>query len=386
MNCKTAILLLSALLSGGICAAQTAPAVEDFQPAASNQLGKAYPQVNSEGRVRASISAPQAQNVQLDIGGVKYDLVKNEEGVWTGDSAPQDEGFHYYQLIIDGAAVPDPGSLFFYGASRWGSAVEVPAKDQDFYAFKDVPHGAIRSEYYFSKTTGSWRHLNVYAPPEYDKNKQRYPVLYIQHGGGEDESGWAVQGKTNLILDNLIAEGKAVPMLVVMANGNAAKPGVQARGYTDEAMAVFKEELFENIIPFIEKGYRVKPGAENRALAGLSMGGGQTFHTALKNLDMFSSVGVFSSGMFGGIMQQTEPFNPESIVPGILTHPETFNQKLKVFYISVGEQDPRIEHTKKLIETFHQHGVNVIFASFPGGHEWQVWRRSLYDFAPKLFK
>ena len=169
---------------------------EDFKPSSVNQQGKQFPQVNSEGRVRASISAPEANKVQLDIGGVKYDLVKDEKGVWTGESAPQDEGFHYYQLNIDGASVPDPGTLYFYGAGRWGSGIEIPAKDQDFYAVKDVPHGLVSENIYFSKLTNSFRRCFVYTPAEYGQNPQkRYPVLYLQHGSFEDETGWASQGK-----------------------------------------------------------------------------------------------------------------------------------------------------------------------------------------------
>ncbi len=204
---------------------QIKSAVEDFKPASTNQPNKQYPQVNSEGRVRARISAPQALKVQLDISAVKYDMTKDTGGVWTGDSNPQDEGFHYYQLWIDGAAVPDPSSLYFYGASRWGSGIEIPAKDQDFYALKNVPHGQIRELPYFSKTNNNMRRCFVYTPPDYDKDiTKRYPVLYLQHGGGEDETGWPNQGKTNLIMDNLIAEGKAKPFIIVMDNGTWRMP------------------------------------------------------------------------------------------------------------------------------------------------------------------
>jgi enterochelin esterase family protein len=228
--------------------------------------------------------------------------------------------------------------------------------------------------------------VNVYTPPKYDQDKSKsYPVLYIQHGGGEDERGWAIQGKTNIILDNLIAAGKAVPMIVVIPNGNVTKPGMNFRGYSEEAMNAFKEELFENVIPFVEKNYRVKTGSANRALAGLSMGGGQAFYTGLRNTDTFANVGVFSTGLFGGIRQVTA-FNPESVIPGILTNPEAFNNKLKTFYISVGEEDQRIEATKKIVETFRSKGLEVEFASFPGDHEWQVWRKSLHDFAQRIFK
>jgi hypothetical protein len=230
MSGKLVIIILIALLVGGYCFAQTdRPAEEkDFKPASSNQPGRQYPQVNSEGRVRARIVAPEAQSVLLDIGGVRYPMTKGEDGAWIGDSRPQDEGFHYYQLNIDGAQVPDPGSLFFYGASRWGSGIEIPAKDQDFYALKNVPHGQLREDFYFSKSTNTTRRIFVYTPPDYDKDTtKRYPVLYLQHGMGEDETGWGVQGKANLVLDNLIAAKKAVPMIIVMDNGYASRP-VQA--------------------------------------------------------------------------------------------------------------------------------------------------------------
>jgi len=192
----------------GVSLAQTTPTtvVEDFKISATTQQGKQYPQVNSEGRVRVQIAAPEALKVQLDIGAVKYDLTKDAKGVWTGESAPQDVGFHYYQLNIDGASVPDPGSMYYYGASRWGSGIEVPAKDQDFYAIKNVPHGEVTEKMYFSKSNNSMRRCFVYTPPGYNKDNKRYPVLYLQHGGGENETGWSSQGHANLIMDNLIAE------------------------------------------------------------------------------------------------------------------------------------------------------------------------------------
>ena len=315
-------------------------------------------------------------------------MQKDKEGTWTVTTAPQDPGFHYYSVIIDGAVVADPASETFYGMGRMASGIEIPEEGVDFYTIKDVPHGNIRSEIYFSKTTETWRHLNVYTPPGYDENMNAsYPVLYIQHGGGEDERGWAIQGKTNLILDNLIAEGKAVPMIVVIPNGNVSKPGKRVFGYTEEAMQAFKEEIFKNVIPFIESNYRVKPGVENRALSGLSMGGGQTFYTGLSDINVFSSIGVFSSGIFGGIGKLPPgALDPDVIVSESLSSPDLFNSKVKVFYISVGEQDPRIEATKKFVESIKEGGMKVDFASFPGGHEWQVWRKSLHDFVQRIFK
>jgi len=200
MNYKSLLILLTTVLTSGICLAQTnqTTVVEDFKTTPTTQQGKQYPQVNSESRVRVSITAPQAQKVQLDLGGKKYDLSKDANGVWTGESLPQDEGFHYYQLNIDGASVPDPGSLYFYGASRWGSGIEVPAKDQDFYALKNVPHGELRENQYFSKSSNSIRRVYIYTPPGYDKDKAKsYPVLYLQHGMGENETGWGNQGHSD---------------------------------------------------------------------------------------------------------------------------------------------------------------------------------------------
>jgi enterochelin esterase-like enzyme len=238
--------------------------------------------------------------------------------------------------------------------------------------------------------------LNIYTPPGYDtQTDTKYPVLYIQHGGGEDERGWAQQGKTDIILDNLIAEKKAKPMLVVIPNGNVPSRGGARGGYSIEGMAGFKEELIDNIIPFIESNYRVLTGAENRALSGLSMGGGQAFYVGLPNADKFAWIGVFSSGLFGGIGggfggggrgATSSGFDAEVQIPGLLTNSKSFNDKLRLLYISVGEQDPRFEPTKSTVATFRENGLKVEFASFPGQHEWQVWRKSLHNFAQRLFK
>src|SRR5581483_10606732 len=260
---KTKLSLLALLLAWSqLCVAQTNEPANDWTPATSNQPGKQYPQVNSEGRVRARVVAPQAQSVMLDIGAVKYPLTKGEDGAWIGFSNPQDEGFHYYKIIVDGAQVPDPGSLFFYGAGRWGSGIEVPAKDQDFYALKNVPHGQLREVLYFSKTSNSNRHCFVYTPPAYDQDTtRRFPVLYLQHGMGENESGWGNQGHANLILDNLIAEGKAKPFIIVMENGGGmggsrpgGTPGAMAPGATTNSMPTpggrggFNFRAFERVL------------------------------------------------------------------------------------------------------------------------------------------
>ncbi len=354
--------------------------VEDFLPSATNQPGREYPQVNSERRVRAQISAPEAKFVQLDIGAVKYDLVRDEQGVWTGESAPQDEGFHYYQLNIDGASVPDPGSLFFFGAGRWGSGVEVPAHDQDFYALKNVPHGQVREHIYFSKTNNSMRRCFVYTPPGYDEDTQkRYPVLYLQHGGGENETGWSSQGHANLIMDNLIAEGKAKPFIIIMDNGTWTMSGPRRsdggtwppEGWADG----FKKTLLDDIIPMIDANYRTVANQKHRAMAGLSMGGMQTRVITLANPDVFSQVGMFS----GGSISSEDVEN----APG-------FKENIKLLFISYGSRElenPRSANVQENTRKLKESGMNTHFYVSPQtAHEWQSWRRSLYQFAQLLFR
>ncbi|MTK54356.1 alpha/beta hydrolase-fold protein [Paludibacter sp.] len=380
----TAVLffILMILLIGKVSAQEVNPG----KPAVTNIAGVEYPRILDNLSVVFKIKAPDAKKVQIDLGKL-YDMTKDDQGFWTVTTAPQVPGFHYYSLVIDGVKVVDPASETFYGMGRMASAIDIPEKGAGFYEVKDVPHGALSSQYYFSKVTNSWRRLFVYTPAGYDVNaKVKYPVVYIQHGGGEDERGWAVQGKTDIILDNLIAEGKAKPMIVVISNGNVTT-GKGGGGYSNAAMAAFKEEMTKNIVPFIDKTYRTLADVNHRALCGLSMGGGQAFYVGLGSLDCFSSVGVFSSGIFGGIANPNgKVFDADKEIPGLLSNSKSFNQKLKLFYVSVGEQDPRFEFTKKEVKKFQDSGLRVQFASFPGDHEWQVWRKSLHDFASRVFK
>jgi enterochelin esterase-like enzyme len=388
------IILLVFLITGGISIAQTnqTVALEDFRPASTNQPGKQYPQVNSEGRVRASILAPEAQKVQLDIGGVKYDLTKDEKGVWTGDSNPQDEGFHYYQLSIDGAQVSDPGSMFFYGAGRWGSGIEVPARDQDFYALREVPHGQIRQNLYFSKITNAWRRCFVYTPPDYEMNTAtRYPVLYLQHGMGEDETGWSVQGKANLIFDNLIADKKAVPMIIVMDNGYASKvsQAIQDAGAPARrpgGFSAFEEVLIKEIIPMIDDTYRTIPDREHRAMAGLSMGANQTIQITMNNPDKFSYIGGFSGT---SNFPSSSDIDPTTFMNGKFKDGEALNKKIKLFWLGLGTKEPNPfpGSVGAFLNMLDKVGVKYIYYESPGtAHEWLTWRRDLYQFAPLLFK
>jgi enterochelin esterase family protein len=389
---KTKMICLLALMAGGTGVfAQTNEPADDWKPAASNQQGKQYPQVNSERRVRARVIASQAQSVQLDIGGVKYPLTKGDDGAWIGFSKPQDEGFHYYQLVIDGAQAPDPNSLYYYGASRCGSGVEVPAKDQDFYALKNVPHGQLRQLLYYSKNADAVLRCFAYTPPDYETNlTKRYPVLYLQHGGGEDETGWGNQGHVGLIMDNLIARGKATPFIIVMANSyvpgssmfgggepmtnstsNALSRSITGPGGRTFNFNSFAKVVVEDLIPYIDANFRTIADQRHRAMAGLSMGGMQTHSITLANLDKFSHIGIFSGG---------------SIATNEITDMDAFKQQVKLVFVSYGSREKGAAG-KANVETLQQSGINSMFYESPGtAHEWLSWRRSFYQFAPLLFQ
>ena len=356
-----------------------------FSPVTNINRGS-YPRVLSDNSVMFRVNAPQAQQVQIDLGGVKYDMVKSEDGAWKVTTKPQVPGFHYYFLIVDGVSVADPASQSFYGCSRWSSAIEIPEAGMEDFEVKAVPHGDVRTVYYYSKVEEAWRPLMVYTPAGYNEGSQDYPVVYIQHGGGEDHRGWMEQGRTAQIMDNLIASGKAVPMIVVSSNSNVrSRNGGFSGGYSWQGMQAFRSELLENVVPFVEKNYRTKRDRKSRAMCGLSMGGGQSFYIGLRDPEVFANVGVFSTGMFGGIRGASK-FDLETEVPGILTDTKTFNKQFDVFFLSCGEQDSRIGYTREIVKKMHDGGVKVRFNSYPGDHEWQVWRKSLHEFAQYLFK
>jgi len=385
MKYKILATLLIVVCVCNIGFAQTVTVKEDFKSSEVNQPGKLFPQVNSEGRVRAQISAPQASKVQLDIGGVKYDMVKDANGVWTGESVPQDEGFHYYQLNIDGASVPDPGTKYFYGAGRWGSGIEIPAVDQEFYALKNVSHGLVSENIYFSKITNSFRRCFVYTPAGYEKDaKTRYPVLYLQHGSFEDETGWASQGKTNLILDNLIAAEKAVPMIIVMDNGYAYKPQSGEQGA--RPVSVFEEVMITEIIPMIDSKFRTIADREHRAIAGLSMGANQTMRIIMNNLDKFASYGGFSGT---SNYPSSDQIDPATFLDGKFNDGSAINKQIKVFWLGLGTKEPNpfpgsVGAFRKMLE---KQGIIYVYYESPGtAHEWLTWRRSLYQYAQLLFK
>jgi enterochelin esterase-like enzyme len=381
---------------------QSAP-VEDFKPAPSNQDGKAFPAVNSEHRVRYRIAAPQAHSIA--VGGTS--LTKDENGVWTGVSKPMDEGFHYNNITVDGVSSPEPNSLYYYGSSRWGSAIEIPAADQDFYQLKNVPHGQLREVYYHSKSTDKERHAFVYTPPDYDKDTtKRYPVLYLQHGAGEDETGWGRQGHAGLIMDNLISEGKAKPFIIVIENGGnigggggrrggaapgaapAAAAGTNApAGGPGARFGGFENVLVGDLIPYIDANFRTIADQPHRAMAGLSMGGMQTHTIGFAHLETFSQLGLFSGG---------------SVTTEEIASIPDFKQKVKVLFVSYGSREisnparrggagpargGNATTAQADVEALKKEGVNAHFYVSPNTqHEWQTWRRSLHEFAPLLFQ
>ena len=346
-------------------------------PAQTNIRNAKYPQILPDNRVVFKIKAPDAAKVQVDLG-KKYDMIKEEDGTWNLTTDVINKGFNYYSLLIDGVAVADPASATFYGMGRMASGIEIPNKEGDFYALNNVPHGDIRIKQYFSKATNSWREMYIYTPPGYEKSTEKYPVLYLLHGGGEDQRGWATQGKANLILDNLIAESKAKPMVIAMLDGNMT--GIT--GFDERVLKAFENELKLGAIPFVESNFRVATDAKNRALAGLSMGGLQTLYAGVKNSDMFSSIGVFSSGWWANNTTLSEPQ-----YEFMKNNATTINSNLKEFWISMGgKEDIAYENCKIMMSKFDQMGIKYKYSEYPGGHSWPVWRHDLFMFTPLLFK
>jgi len=398
------------LLAAAIVAAQ-APAPAPTQPfpegtnrASTNVVGQDWPRVDAERRVYFRIRAPEAQSIRV----LGTNLTKGEDGFFTGVTGPQDPGFHYYQLTVDGVAVADPNSESFYGAGNVRSGIEIPEAGVDFYEIKNVPHGQIRTQWYHT-ASGETRQAFVYTPPGYDINPlTRYPVLYLQHGMGEDRRAWPNQGRTNFIIDNLIAEGRAVPMIIVMEDGGIT-PGIggggagaaRAGGPPPGAGAprgggppgggraggmgggpsldmAFTKQIITDVIPMVDANFRTIANRENRAMAGLSLGGTQTYQITQANLDKFANIGIFSAPFgFPGV---------ETGYNGLLTRPAEFAKQVKVFYISMGSKEGA-GTGRSIHEELEKAGVRHTYYEAPGtAHEFQTWRKSLYGFAPLLFR
>jgi enterochelin esterase-like enzyme len=393
------VLLACALLTT-LCHAEESG---DFKAASTNVMNAEYPRVDSQGRVEVRVKAPEANSVKLNFwSGPKVDMQKQADGLWTVTTAPIVPGLHYYVINIDGAEVNDPGSQAFFGGSRFVSAVEIPEPGSTYYSPQDVPHGQVRELWYHSSVTGTWRHALVYLPPNYDtQTKQRYPVLYLQHGGGEDETGWVRQGHANFILDNLIASGDAKPMIVVMASGYAQRAGTSPMNLAgkpfgspevmkamQDMFSTFDDEMTKVLIPFVDKTFRTQTDRDHRAMAGLSMGGMQTYQVTLNHLDLFSYIGGFS-GAGGMLMLGGRKLDPKTDFNGVFADPAAFAKKVHVLWLGVGtaEPDRMREGIKALHSSLDEAGIKHVFVESQGtDHEWQTWRRALKDFAPRLFK
>jgi enterochelin esterase-like enzyme len=426
---KLKLIAFLTLMAGGLVAlAQTNSSVagielgSDAKSASSNVPGQQYPKIDSGRHAEFRLRAPDAEKVQVDIGGHKYNMTRDDQGVWSVVTPPLVVGFHYYALIVNGVSVADPASESFFGVSKMMSGIDVPSPGEDFYDAKDVAHGEVREHWYYSHTNSAWRRCFVYTPPDYAVNPaRRYPVVYLQHGAGEDERGWSAQGRVNFILDNLIADGKARPMIVVMDNGGGSGlfasgarggrgPGAAGvMGATAEtntpartnASATtnletqrppfgrggglftgpagrFPDTLLHEIIPMIDSTYRTIPDREHRALAGLSMGGMQTRMIGLSHLDLFSHLGIFSGGILGELTATNSP----------LADPAEFNRLVKVTFISFGSVEGGAHNLKSYHDSLIAAGItNTTCYISPGtAHEWQTWRRSFHEFAPLLFK
>jgi enterochelin esterase-like enzyme len=380
------------IVSMVIFAVALTAAADDSIPAATNIRGAEYPRVYPDGRVAFRFNAPNAKKVAVDTGqgnpdtgrngfGGPYDMTRDEKGVWTVTTPPVVPGFHYYHLVVDGVSVNDPNSQTFY-ANGERSGIEVPPKDSDFYQPHDVPHGDVRERWYHSKVTGQWRRAFIYTPPGYDSSSARYPVLYLQHGGNENETGWVKQGHIAFNMDNLIASKKAVPMLVVMDCGYANRPGEtqQPAGSAQRAGSAFEEVVLTELIPMIDSTFRTLSDRDHRAMAGLSMGSRQTLQITLTHLDKFSYVGAFS--------RPPHPdFDTKTAYDGVFANPAVFNRQVHLLWFGSGTEEPGIFNSlKETRATLEKSGIKFVYFESPGlAHEWHTWRRDLNDFAPRLF-
>jgi enterochelin esterase-like enzyme/lysophospholipase L1-like esterase len=350
----------------------------DAKVAETTFPGNEFPKVDKEGRAYFSISAPEAKDVKVDICSKKYDMKRDSKGNWMAVTDPLPVGFHYYFILVDGVSTVDPATDTFFGCHRQAGGIEIPeGPEGNYYRPQEgVPQGQVRSLYYYSKSAGSFRHAMVYTPAEYEKGKKKYPVLYLQHGMGEDETGWSKQGHMQHIMDNAIHEGRAVPMIVVMESGDIRAPFGRGMSHADYG-ASFYPVLLNDLIPYIEANFRVKADRENRAMAGLSWGGKQTFDIVLNNLDKFAWMGTFSAAIFG--------VDVKNAYNGIFSRPDEFNEKIHYFSMSCGTEENF--GTERMVNTLREAGINVEFKISEGtAHEWLTWRRGLNEFIPNIFK
>lgn len=392
--------------------------------------GARSPEILSDNKVTFRLSAPQATSVSVrgdwgsaaeaaGPGSGTAAMTKDENGVWSVTVGPLQPEVYAYAFNVDGVSVLDPANYqIFRDTTTNRNLLIVPGAGSDLYLVKDVPHGTVSEVWYDSPSLKMRRRMAVYTPPGYETGNEKYPVLYVLHGGGGDEDQWLRTARVPQIFDNLIAAGKAKPMIVVMPNGNAnqaAAPevapatagprrggppagdagaarggrgagGGAAGGYSEGALSVIAEDYVKGVGAFIDKNYRVLPGPQNRAITGLSMGGGHAFYTGMKNLDYYGWVGEFSTSMFGGLQNSGFTYDLDTAIGGVLKDSANVNKKLKLLYISCGREDPRLDATKKMTEELRKRGIQVVYTDWPGAHEWKVWRCALADMATKLFQ
>lgn len=380
-------------LSCGICCCQST----NSRPDPTNIPEAEYPLQHSDSSLIFLVQADHAQRVQLlmELGQTTYDMARNQEGFWEVTTKPLLPGFHYYAISVDGFVSNDPGSRVFFAAQREVSGLEIPGPDSDFFAIHDVPHGSVRAQWYFSKITGDTRRVYVYTPPGYDQGSQRYPVLYLQHGYDENEAGWSDQGHENLILDNLIAAHKALPMIVVNENGLSEmhlqfppphKPGVAAdqptprqtaRFFTDKPYSLFDSVVSHDLVPFIDGNFRTIPDRQHCAIAGLSMGGAQALRIGFSHLDQFAWIGAFSPAI--SISDTKIDFR------GDLSDSERINSQLRLLWIGIGVDDFLFDPVRDSHEVLEKVGVRHVWVETSGAQLWSVWRKYLADFLPRLF-
>ena len=367
-------------------------------PAPTNIPGAEFPRMNDDLSATFRVRADQAQKVQLlmELGQSTYDMTKGTDGFWEVTTKPLLPGFHYYAISVDGFISNDPGSRTFFAARQEVSGLEVPAPESEFFAVRNVPHGTVRTKWYFSKTTGEIRRIFIYTPPGYDSGASRYPVLYLQHGFGEDEAAWSDQGHENFILDNLIAAHKAKPMIIVNENGmtgvnfqppapdrtgSSSSPpssGPVSRSFMNERYASFDRIVSTELIPFIDAHFRTIPDRDHRALAGLSMGGGQALRIGLNHLAQFGYIGAFSPAI--AVTDTTKDYD------GILANPAKVNEQLRLLWIGIGSDDFLLAPVRESHEALEKAGIEHVWFESSGAHVWTVWRKYLLDFAPRLFQ
>lgn len=441
----------SAVLAAGVCFAQTKKAAGNSKPAARQELspapvaapgapavpahpnpynvyGAQYPRIEEDNRVTFHFTAPNAQKVQValvtsgqgSLAPLPYDMVKGADGVWSYTSVAQSPGYHNYWMLVDGSIVLDPATKAFMGYSHMCNGFEIPEAGVDWYDLKEVPHGHLEAANYFAKSIHAWRHIFVYTPPGYDDKanfKTRYPVVYLQHGSGEDETVWFEMGRTNLVIDNLLAAGKVKPMIVVsetsiIANtggrGAGAVPGGRGAGFGGgRGGGAYGQLMTNELIPWVDSHFRTMADRDHRAMGGLSMGGGITAAVTMVNLDKFSYIGLFSGGSAagfggrgrGGAAPGATPAAPpaapatldlKTVYSGAMADPAEFNRKVKVLFMSYGTEPPleNPEGLKRHQEQLIAAGItnSYIYLSPGTTHEWQTWRRSFYTFAQLLFK